>query len=152
MAMLKISKGAAIAIAATGLFLTLLTTGLLMSQQTIPSGGTVTTVNIGVYLDSSCTQNATFVNWGFLRPGDNATETLYIKNNGTAPVTLTMTTESWQPTNASALMTLTWNLENTVLNATQSTEAVLTLSVSPDAGNLGDFGFNIIITGIEQAA
>jgi hypothetical protein len=152
MAMLKISKGAAIAIAATGLFLTLLTTGLLMSYQTIPSGGTVTTVNIGVYLDNSCTQNATFINWGVLRPGDNTTGTVYVKNNGTVPVTLTMTTESWQPTQASALMTLTWNLENTVLNATQSTEAVLTLSVSPDTGNLGDFGFNIIITGTEQAA
>lgn len=151
MVMRKISTGAAIAIVATGLFLTLLTTGLLMSYQTIPSGGTVTTVNIGVYLDSSCTQNATSINWGFLRPGDNTTKKVYIKNNGTIPVTLTMTTESWQPTNANTLMTLTWNLENAVLNATQSTEAVLTLYVSPDTGNLGDFNFNIIITGTEQA-
>ena len=149
MALRKISTG--LAIAATGLFLTLLTTGLLISYQTIPAGGTVTTVNIGVYLDSDCTQNATSIDWGLLRPGDNATKTVYIKNNGTAPVTLTMTTESWQPTNVHSLMTLTWNVENEVLNATQSTEAVLALSVSPDAGNLGDFSFNIIITGIEQA-
>ena len=151
MARQKISTGAAIAIVATGLFLTLLTTGLLMSYQTISSGGTVTTVNIEIYLDSNYSQNATFISWGFLRPGENVSRMLYIKNSGTVPVTLTMTTESWQPTNASSLLTLTWDLENEVLNATQSTEAVLTLAVSPDTGNLGNFTFNIIITGTEQA-
>ena len=151
MAMRKISYGAAIATAITGVFLTLLTTGLLMSYQTMPSKGTITTVNIGCYLDRDCTQNATSIDWGFLIPGDNATKILYIKNTGTVPVTLTMTTNSWQPTNASALIALSWNLENASLNATQSTEAVLTLAVSPDAGNLGDFSFNIIITGTELA-
>jgi hypothetical protein len=160
MTMRKISTGLVIAIAATGLFLTLLTAGMLKSDQTIPpewpdrtiqSGGVIATVNIGAYLDSNCIQNATSTDWGFLRPGGNATKTVYIKNNGTVPVALTMTTESWQPTNASSLLTLTWNLENVVLNATKSSEAVLALSVSPDTGDLGDFSFDIIITGIEQA-
>ena len=156
----KISNGAAIGIVVTGIILTLMTAGLLISDQTIsleesdqtmPSEDTITTVNIGVYLDSNCTQNATSTDWGVLNPGDNATKKVYIKNSGTAPVTLNMNTESWQPTNASSLMTLTWNLENAALNATKSNEAVLTLSVSPDAGDLGDFSFNISITGTEQA-
>ncbi len=169
MANLKITAGAAIAIAATGIFLTLLTTGLLMpdqtmppegsnqtmppegSNQTMPSGGTIITVNIGVYLDSNCTQNATSIDWGVLTPGGNATKLLYVKNSGTVPVNLTMTTESWQPTNASSLMTLTWNLENAVLNAKKSNKAVLTLAVSPQAADVVDFSFNILITGTEQA-
>ena len=121
-----------------------------MSYQTIPSGGTVTTVNVGVYLDSECTQNATSINWGFLRPGDNSNITVYVKNNGTVPVTLTMTTGDWLPTNANSLVTFTWNQQNKVLNASQSIPAVLTLSVAPSAGNLGDFSFNIIITGTES--
>jgi len=150
MAIRKISTGAAIAIAATGLFLTLLTSGLLMSYQIVPSGGTVTAVNVGVYLDSNCTQNATSMNWGFLRPGDSSNMTVYVKNNGTVPVTLTLTTADWLPTSANSLITLTWNQQNKVLNISQSVPAILTLSVASSAGNLGTFSFNIIITGTES--
>lgn len=146
----KISTGVIIAIAATGLFLTLLTTGLLMSYQTVTSQGTITTVNVGVYSDSECTQNLTSINWLTLRPSDTANRTIYVKNNGTVPITLTMTTENWLPTNASALLTLTWNQQNTVLNATKSIPAILTLSVASSTGNLTDFSFNIIITGTES--
>lgn len=160
MGILKIVTGAIIAIAATGILLTLLTTGLLTSDQVMPSDGSdqvmpsegtiITTINIGVYLDSNCTQNATLTDWGVLRPGENTTKIFYIKNSGTVPVTLTMITESWQPTNASSLITLTWNLENAALNAKKSNKALLTLSVSPDACDLDDFSFNTIITGTQQ--
>jgi hypothetical protein len=149
MEMRKISTGAAIAIAATGLFLTLLTTGLLMSSQTLQSNGTVTAVNIGVYSDSSCTQNLTSINWGSIYPGNSTTRIMYVKNTGSLPVTLTMTTESWVPLNASTYISLSWDQEDTVLTAGQSTTATLTLSASPNAGNITSFSFNIIITGTE---
>jgi hypothetical protein len=150
MEMRKISTGAAIAIAATGLFLTLLTTGLLMSQQTIPSAGTITTVNIGVYRDSSCTQNATSADWGSIYPGNSTTKIVYVKNTGSLPVTLTMTTESWMPSNANTYISLSWNRGGTVLSAGQSINATLTLSASSSAGNITSFSFNMIITGTEQ--
>jgi hypothetical protein len=147
MEMRKISTGTAIAIAATGLFLTLLTTGLLMSQQTIPSAGTITTVNIGVYLDSSCTQNATSISWGSIYPGNSTTKIIYVKNTGSLPVTLNMTTESWVPSNANTYISLSWNRGGTVLSAGQSIDATLTLSASSSAGNITSFSFNMIITG-----
>jgi hypothetical protein len=149
MAMRKISLGATIAIAATGLFLTLLTSGLLMSYQTVPSTGTITTVNVGVYSDVGCTQNLTSINWGTLYPGNATTRTIYVKNTGTIPVTLSMTTGSWAPTYANSYLTLTWTRGGTVLNAGQSISAVLTLSVASSTGNLTDFSFNIIVTGTE---
>jgi len=151
MEMRKISTGAAIAIAATGLFLTLLTTGLLMSSQTLQSSGTMTAVNIGVYSDSGCTQNLTSINWGSIYPGNSTTRIMYVKNNGSLPVTLTMTTESWVPSNANTYISLSWNQGGAVLTAGQSTTATLTLSASSDAGNITSFSFNIIITGTEQA-
>jgi len=151
MEMRKISTGAAIAIAATGLFLTLLTTGLLMSQQTIPSTGTITTVNIGVYRDSSCTQNATSVDWGSIYPGNSTTKIVYVKNTGSLPIKLSMTTGSWMPSNANTYISLSWNRESTVLSAGQSIDATLTLSASSDAGNITSFSCNITITGTEQA-
>jgi len=150
MEMRKISTGAAIAIAATGLFMTLLTTGLLMSSQTLQSSGIVTAVNVGVYSDSSCTQNLTSINWGSIYPGNSTTRIIYVKNTGSLPVTLAMTPESWVPSNANTYISLSWNREGTVLTADQSTTATLTLSASPNAGNITTFGFNITITGTEQ--
>ena len=151
MEMRKISAGAAIAIAATGLFMTLLTTGLLMSSQTLQSNGTVTAVNVGVYSDSGCTQNCTSIDWGSIAPGNSSTRTIYVKNIGTIPMTLSMTTGSWVPPNANTYISLSWNQGGAVLTAGQSTTATLTLSASSDAGNITSFSFNIIITGTEQA-
>jgi hypothetical protein len=145
----KIAIGTMIAITATGLFLTLLTTGLLMSSQTLQSSGTVTAVNVGVYSDSSCTQNCTSINWGAIAPGNLTTRTIYIKNIGTIPMTLSMATGSWVPSNANTYIGLSWNREGTVLSAGQSTSATLTLSASSSAGNITSYSFNIIITGTE---
>jgi hypothetical protein len=146
--MRKLSTGAIIALAATGIFLTMVTAGLI-TTQTLQSNGTMTTINVGVYSDSACTQNLTSISWGSIYPGNSTTRTIYVKNTGTLPVTLTMTTGSWVPTTASSVLTLTWNRQNTVLNAGQSISATLTLSVASSTGNLTDFSFNIIITGAE---
>jgi hypothetical protein len=142
----KLSIGAIIALAATGVFLSLVTAGLIVTQ-TVPSNGTISAVNVGVYSDSQCTQNCTNVSWGTVSPGTAPTQTVYVKNTGNTPVTLTMTTANWTPTNANTYLTLTWNRQNIVLNAGQSTSAALTLTAAADTGSLTNFSFNIIITG-----
>lgn len=148
MPMQKISTGVIIALAATGIFLSLVTAGLI-ATQTVTSNGTVTAVNVGVYSDSQCTQNLTAISWGSIYPGNSTTKTIYVKNTGTLPVTLTMTNGSWVPTTANTVLTLTWNRQNTVLNAGQSISATLTLTAASSTGSLTDFSFNIIITGAE---
>ena len=153
MAMQKLSMGAILAIAVTGMFLTLLASGILMAYQSVPASGTLAAVNVGVYSDSGCTNNLTSIDWSFLRPGDAPTRIIYIKNNGTIPVKLNMTTANWSPSYAygPSAITLTWDRENYVLNATLSVRAVLTLSVSSSiSANVTDFSFNIVITGTEQ--
>ncbi len=149
MAMRKISTGTIIAIAATALFLTLLTSGLLLSSQTVPSNGTVlSTVNVGVYNDQNCTQNCTSIDWGTLAPGSSTIRTVYVKNTGTLPMTLNMTTSGWNPSSANGPITLSWNREGTVLNASQSINATLTLTISPSINSsITNFSFNITITG-----
>lgn len=149
MTLQKISLGVLIATVATGLFLTLVTTGLLMSSQTIQSGGTVTSVNVGVYSDIGCTQNCTSIDWGSIAPGNSTTRTVYVKNTGTLPITLSMTTGSWAPTNANSYLSVTWNRGGTVLTPNQSVSAILTLSATSSAGNITAFSFNVIITGTE---
>ena len=112
-----------IALAAT--LLTLTTTGLLIANQTVPLSGTITTINVGVYLDNDCTQNCTSLNLGSIYPGDTVNQTVYIKNTGTTSVILSMTANNWNPTSASSYLTLSWNRENSILNPGESIQAIL---------------------------
>jgi hypothetical protein len=147
--MRKLSTGAIIALTATAIFLTLVTAGLI-ATQTIPSDGTVVSAaNIGAYTDSDCTQNCTHISWGTLNPDTTTNKTVYVKNTGTVPLTLSMATENWTPTNADDYLTLTWDQQNTILDAGQSVPANLTLTAAADTGDLTSFSFNIIITGTE---
>ena len=137
-------------IAITATILTLTTTGLLISNQTVPITGTITTVNVGVYLDNNCTQNCTSINFGPLTPGETAEQIVYIKNTGTAPITLTMTVNNWTPANANSYLTLSWNRQNTILNTGESIQATLTLTATSDADNLTSFGCALTFTGTQQ--
>jgi len=148
MATPKLSTGAIIALSVTSIFLTLVTAGII-ATQTIPSNGTVTTVNVGVYLDDQCTQNCTSINWGAIYPGDTINRTAYVKNTGTVPITLSMTTENWDPTYTSDYLTVTWDQEGKELPAGESISANLTLSAVSDTGDLANFSVDIVITGAE---
>jgi hypothetical protein len=148
MAIPKISTGALIAIIAAGILLTLVSSGALLSTQQVPSSGTVSAVNVGVYTDSGCTNNCTSINWGTIAPGNLATYTVYIKNIGTVPMTLSMTTSGWNPSAANGPITLTWDKANYNLTAGASVSATLTLTVSSSiSSSITSFSFNTVITG-----
>ena len=147
MAIPKLSGGAIIALAATAIFLTMTTAGLLSINQSVSSSGVISSVDLGVYQEWGCTNNLTSVAWGTLSPGDTATRTIYVKNIGTAPITLTMTTTNWNPTNANGPITLTWDRENTILDAGSVIAATLTLSVSPSISGITTFNMDVVITG-----
>jgi hypothetical protein len=147
MAIQKISTGAILAIVAVGLILTVTTAGLLSVNYSVPSSGTVTAVNVGVYSDEACTQALTSISWGTLAPGDSVDDTIYVKNTGNAQITLNMTKNSWDPAGANGPITVSWNKESTTLNPGVSTAATLTLSVSSSITGITSFSVNIVITG-----
>ena len=74
------------------------TLAVLNVQRAIPSSGLVVAVNVGVYSDAACTLNLTSIDWGSVYPGGSVPRTIYVKNTGNAPITLSMTTTSWNPT------------------------------------------------------
>jgi hypothetical protein len=146
MALFK-SIGALLALVVAGIFLTATTAGLLSVNQTIPTSATITTVNVGVYSNNACTQSLTSIDWGSLSPGDSVTVTIYVKNTGAVPITLSMTKANWNPPSANGPITLTWNREGNTLAAGQSISATLTLSVSSSVSGITAFGVNVVITG-----
>ena len=129
--------------------LTMTSTGLLNVNQTIPSTGIVTTLNIGVYSNIACTNELTSLQWGTISPGNSQDITIYLKNTGNAQTTLSMTTTNWTPANANGPITLSWDKENAKLNPNQVTTATLTLSISESINGITNFSFDIVITGTE---
>jgi len=123
------------------------TFAVLNVQRAIPSTGLVVAVNVGVYSDAACTLNLTSIDWGNVYPGGSVSRTIYVKNTRNAPITLSMTTASWNPAGAAGQITVAWDKENAVLNAGQSTSATLTLSVSQNVSGVTSFSMNIIVAG-----
>ena len=97
----------------------------------------------------ACTQSCGSISWSAIPPGNSTSGIVYIKNTGTKSVTLSLTTDSWNPENANGPITLNWNRVGTTLASNQSIDATLTLSVSSSISGITNFGFDIIITGTE---
>jgi archaellum component FlaG (FlaF/FlaG flagellin family) len=149
MSLEKFTAGTIIAIIGAAIILTITTAGLLSVNQTVPSSGIVTNVNVGVYQEHACTNNLTSIDWGTLSPGGSTTITIYIKNIGTQPITITMTQTNWNPEEADGPITLSWSPDDTTLNVGQVATATLTLNVSASISGINDFSFDIVITGTE---
>jgi len=136
-----------VAIAAVGLIATLMASGALIFSQTVHMSGVVASANIGIYSDAACTQSLTTVNWGTISPGNSVTTTVYVKNIGTVPLTLSMAPTNWAPSNANGYLTLIWNRQNNALAVGSSISATLTLTASASAGSLTNFSVDTVISG-----
>ena len=147
MAMQKATIVAVLALAVVATLVGALAT--LTVTQTFSNTGTVNAIGVGVYSDAACTNVLSSVSWGTMNPGDTPTQTIYVLNNGTIPVTLTMTYGSWSPSSAGSYITLTWNQQNTQLAVGAVATAVLTLNVSSATSGVTSFNFDITITGTQ---
>ncbi|MGB8781188.1 MAG: hypothetical protein WCD81_11155 [Candidatus Bathyarchaeia archaeon] len=147
MAMQKATIGAVLVVAVMATLVGAL--GTLTVTRTFSNNGTINAVGVGVYSDSSCTTILSSVSWGTLNPGNTATHTIYVMNNGTIPVTLTMTYGNWSSPSAQSYITLSWDHDNTQLASGSNATAVLTLSVSSGISGVTNFSFNINITGTQ---
>ena len=148
MAMQRATIGAVAAIAVMSVVISVLA-GALVTSRTFSNSGTIVAIGVGVYSDSACTTVLPNINWGNLTLGSSSSYTIYIKNNGTIPVTLTMATGNWNPTTASSYISLTWDRQNYVLTAGLSVQAALTLNVSSSLTGFTNFTFDITITGTQ---
>lgn len=121
--------------------------GLLTVSVTLSSSGSVKAINVEVFWDSACTQVVSSVDWGTPGPGDSVVTTVYVRNSGTAPMTLNMSCSGWSPVEAGDYLSLGWDRDGAVLTAGEVVPAVLTLSVSDLVTGITDFSFDIVIQG-----
>ena len=103
--------------------------------------------NIGVYSDSACTHKLTSIKWGSVAAGKTTTQNVYVKNTGTAAMTLSLATSSWNPSKASTYLTISWNQQGTKLSAGKSAAATIKLAVSSTIAGFTSFSSTIAFTG-----
>jgi hypothetical protein len=162
MAMQRTAFGTLMAIAMIGMLGTVLVYSTLTSSQTFNNtvtiraegggggdGGGGKVVEIGVYFDSGCTQKVSSLDWGEIALGESKTQTIYVRNEGSVPIVLSMTVGNWAPSNANVI-TVTWNRQGTTLSAGATISATIILTVPETLTGVSSFSFDITITGTEQ--
>jgi len=122
-------------------------TALLTTQRTIQGSGSIKGVGLGIYWDLACTNTTSSLDFGQLEPGSSKNFTLFLRNEGNSALTLNMTTENWNPTNAADYLTLTWNREGQQVNPDEVVGFVIILYVSEDITGISTFSFDIIVSG-----
>ncbi len=127
--------------------LTSMALGILQRSRTIGGSGTVKAIGVGVYWDNDCTSQVSSINFGMVEPDSVNNVTVYIKNESNAPVTLSLQTENWNPTNASNYMTLSWDYGGQEIGVNEVVQVMLSLSVSSSIEGITGFTFDIIIVG-----
>ena len=120
--------------------------GLLTSTRTTENTGVIASVNLGLYKNSLCTQNLTAIDWGVLNPGSENTYHAYIRNQGTADMTLSKAESNWNPTGTQSYLSLSWNYTGQVIKPNGTIHLAFKLTVSPAVTAVNTFRFNIIIT------
>jgi len=72
---------------------------------------------------------------------------VYIRNEGSAQMTLSLDTENWNPAIASTYIGLSWDYGGEVLGVDGVVEVTLSLSVSDLIEDITNFSFDIVVTG-----
>jgi len=113
----------------------------------LSSVGTVKALGVGVYWDNGCSQAVSSIDWGLAEPGSVKNVTIYIRNEGTAPITLSLQTSNWNPPNAADYISLSWNYGGQTIGANQVLAVTLSLSISSNIQGITTFSFDIVVVG-----
>jgi hypothetical protein len=113
----------------------------------LSSVGTVKALGVGVYWDSGCSQTVSSIDWGLAEPGAVKNVTVYIRNEGNAPITLSLQTANWNPPSAADYISLSWNYGGQIIDPNQVVAVTLSLSVSSNIQGITTFSFDIVIAG-----
>lgn len=113
----------------------------------IPNTGSVIAIGVGVYWDSGCANQVTSIDWGVIEAGASVDEPVFIRNEGTVPMTLTLGTQNWNPPSATDYIDLSWDYGGGAIDVGVAVPVTLTLSVLDTIEGITNFSFEIVIIG-----
>jgi hypothetical protein len=115
----------------------------ILDDNTDSNGITITTIGVGVYWNAGATSKVTSVDWGTVAAGSQKNSFIYIRNEGNAPITISLSTLDWTPSAASNYLALTWNYDGQTIGEGVIIPVTLILTVSPYIAGINAFNFNI---------
>ena len=121
--------------------------GLLTGSKSLSSSGSVKAINVEVFWDVGCTQVVDVIEWGVPGPGDTVSHSMFVKNSGNAPMSLSLTTVGWTPAEAESYLFPSWDGEGVSVASGGVVAVTFTLEVSEDVTGFTDFSFTVIIEG-----
>ncbi|MDH5438491.1 MAG: hypothetical protein OEX76_06280 [Candidatus Bathyarchaeota archaeon] len=118
----------------------------VQTNRTVSNVGAVKAIGVGVYWDQTCANTVTSIDWGTIEPGSTVNKTCYIRNEGNSVSTLALQTSSWNPSNATDYISLSWDYGGQSVNPSAVVRVTFTLSVSSGIQNITNFSFDITIS------
>jgi len=115
--------------------------------QRIENVARIKVIGVGIYKDMNFTVAVTQIDWGIVEPGDSKNFSAYIVNKSNIPITLSMTTEEWQPANASNSITLTWSYAGEEIAVDGYHFVTFVLNVDQAVSGIDAFSFTIVVIG-----
>lgn len=142
-----VNKNQVVIATAVGLTVLAVAFVVLLSFTISMSGtGTIASVGCKVYADEALTQEISAVDWGTLSPNGHSDVTFWVKSTSTVPTTLSLSTNTWNPTHAENYMSLTWTYNGNIIQPGAVEVVDLTLTVDGNIVDVTDFSFNIVLT------
>jgi hypothetical protein len=129
----------------------LLVTASIAQQQSsfnLATYGTLLSPGCAVYSDYACTKPQSQIALNNLEASSSIQQVIYIKNNGTLPITMHLSINGFVPVESVNVFSITWNREDYLLAVNQSVSAMLTLNVAPNTLGVTDFSFNTEVKGV----
>lgn len=141
-----LASSSAVALTYSLLTKTLTTSGTITAPATSPPApAPPPAVNIGFYSDRNCAIPITSIDWGILSPGSSKTVTIYLRNEGSVGLTLSINMANVNPTAVSKYLSLSTDYDGRTISPNQVLALALTLWVTQDAQG-SSFSFHIAIT------
>jgi hypothetical protein len=118
---------------------------LLTQTVTIPGSGTLRAVGVAFYKDAAATQPATNVTWGLLNSNGSYSTLLYCKDIKNTNVTLALTINGWNPTDAVSYMTAGWNYTGATIHPNAIVPILFQLQIFSNATGITSFSYNYVV-------
>jgi len=130
---------------------------LFFATRSIPSKGTIGSVNVDLFWDANLTMpivEGEWLDWGLVAPGSKTNRSVWVYNPGTLPANISVYTSDWDPmgdqVNATDYLWLDWTLLSPtapILPVANSAELVLELNVNASVHTITVFTFNMTVVG-----
>lgn len=116
----------------------------------IHTDGTINTIGVNIWWNENNTDPCMSIDWGdSIDPNTTMTRTVYVENPGNTPITVSLLTTNWSPSQLADYSSFTWDRESVTIEPRLTLETTFTFTIHSNVSEtmIEAFSFDIIIAG-----